>query len=329
VAGVLAREQRTPIFSVLLFQAGWRSFILPGRFGFSADMPPSTTGELVRRSFREAHSSRSGKEEVTEMQIAYRAVFATLALLVTSASVDAGIFNFNATTGQHPLPSSLSLQILIPDAGVAATIGPVGVSGSGNVTTNLDAGNSGTVQINGSTLNLANFGPQTITLGAFGGADASLSNVAVNIVAGPVPVSGRNFSLNSSSPGSITVNSGSVILSNPTGLLGAFLPGGTSIDFSANPVSLPFSSLGAGTINGTTDDDTSGLDPNGAEVNIPLDATIQVTSLGSLPVFARIFGNVNLGSSVTAIPEAGSMVLLGLAGVAAFGFTRIRRSLSR
>lgn len=263
------------------------------------------------------------------MQIAYRAVFATLALLVTSASVDAGIFNFNATTGQHPLPSSLSLQILIPDAGVAATIGPVGVSGSGNVTTNLDAGNSGTVQINGSTLNLANFGPQTITLGAFGGADASLSNVAVNIVAGPVPVSGRNFSLNSSSPGSITVNSGSVILSNPTGLLGAFLPGGTSIDFSANPVSLPFSSLGAGTINGTTDDDTSGLDPNGAEVNIPLDATIQVTSLGSLPVFARIFGNVNLGSSVTAIPEAGSMVLLGLAGVAAFGFTRIRRSLSR
>ncbi len=259
------------------------------------------------------------------MRLAYGSLLTALAALVMATPANAVVFNFNATTAEHPVPSNLSLEILIPNLGVASTLGPVSVSGSGNVTTNLDIVDSGTVQINSSTLNLSNFGPSTLNLGAFGTLDASLSSVGVSIVGGPVAVTTNNFSINSSTPGSIAINSGSVILSNPTGLLAIFLPGGTSINFATNPVNVPFSSLGTGSINGTTDDDVGLLDGNGAEVNIPLDTTVEVTNLSGLPILARLFGNVNLGSSVTAIPEASTMVLLSIAMASAAGIAGARK----
>jgi hypothetical protein len=263
------------------------------------------------------------------MKIALCAILAGLALVGITSPAHAVVFNFNASTAQHPVPSSLSLQLLIPLLSVNSTLGPVGVSGTGNATTNLDLSNSGTLQINSSTLNLSNFGPSTVSLGALGTIDASLSNVGVSIVGGPVPVTNRNFVIDSTTPGSLAINSGSVVLNNATGVIAGLLSGPVSIDFSTNPINIPFSSLGASTINGSTDDDTTGLDPNGAEVNIPLDATVEVTNLGGIPVLARLFGNVNLGSSVTAIPEVGSLAMLAVASAAAAGLAGIRRMRSR
>lgn len=259
------------------------------------------------------------------MRRAYAALFSAMALVGLVSPAHAIVFNFNATTAQHPVPSNLTLQILIPALSVNSSLGPVSVSGTGNITTDLDVVDSGTVQINSSTLNLSNFGPTTLSLGSFGTLDASLSSVGVSIVGGPVPVTTNNFTITSSTPGSLSLNSGSVVLNNPTGLLAVFLPGGTSINFSTNPVNIPFSSLGTGTINGSTDDDNGLLDNDGAEINIPLDATVEVTNLAGIPVLARLFGNVNLGSNVVAIPEAGSMILLSIALASAAGVAGARR----
>lgn len=259
------------------------------------------------------------------MRFAYGTLLTALAVVGMATPAKAVVFNFNATTAEHPVASNLSLQILIPQLSVSSTLGPVAVSGSGNITTDLDLADSGTLQINSSTLNLSNFGPSTLNLGSFGTLDASLSSVGVSIVGGPVAVTTNNFSINSGTPGSLAINSGSVVLNNPTGLLAIFLPGGTSINFSTNPVNIPFSSLGSGTISGTTDDDVGLLDNNGAEVNIPLDATVEVTNLAGIPIFARLFGNVNLGSSVTAIPEASTMVLLSIAMASAAGIAGARK----
>jgi hypothetical protein len=235
---------------------------------------------------------------------------------------------FNLTTAEHNLPSNLTLELYLgsTDPGaLLASLGPVSVSGSATANINL-VGDNGTLQVNSSTLNLSNFGPQTVAIGALGTFDVSLLNVGLNLAGGPVPVVANAFQINSGTLGSLNINQGSVVLGNPTGTLAFLLPGGTSLNFGTSPISIPFSSLGTGVINGTTDDD-GGLSDDGAEVNLQLNNFVEATNLAGIPIYARLLGSVSVGS--TPIPEVGTMLMMSLACVGLAGFAGVRKLVRR
>jgi MYXO-CTERM domain-containing protein len=236
-----------------------------------------------------------------------------------------------------------------PPAGANGFIS-AGLTGSGVIDMNLDASNSGTLFINSSAFTLGNvsfsqsgnlffFAPYSISV--------SLVGVGVSITAGPVAVVNGNFSITSATPGALVLNSGLLNYNVNIPSLGANAVG--SLDLSTSPLTVDFASLGAVVLSGTADDDNGGnddgvpdgsahnlggpgvtgnnpLDTDGAEVNISftgvsIASTLALNPTTNLPLTIALNGGVRVS-----VPEAGSMTLVGLAGVAGLALIRRRRS---
>jgi MYXO-CTERM domain-containing protein len=261
------------------------------------------------------------------------------------------------TTQASSLGVQLTVQGLLgvpgPSAQPAAPNGFISgaVAGTGTVDMNLDNTNSGTLFITGSSFTLANvaFSQSGTILGFFPySIQLNLNNVQFAITAGPVAVTNGTFVINSSTVGSLSLNNGTLsgLLNVPTFGVNnqAF-----SIDLSTSPVNLDFASLGTSVIQGFADDDNGGtdngvpdgsghtanvagltgvntLDTDGAEVRISLNGitintSLAVNSTTTLPAVIGLSGTVAIS-----VPEAGSMTLVGLAGVAGLALVRRRRS---
>lgn len=230
-------------------------------------------------------------------------------LSMSSASVVHGqVF----TTAAHNLPSSVTIEIWLgnPDENpeeslLLATLGPIGVNGSVNVSQSLDVNYDGTLSLNGSALTLDNFGPTTLDLDPLGTIDVSLSAVNLNADLQGMAVIGTAFSIDSASSGSLSLNNGLLILDNPTGGLAFLLPGGSTLDLSTDPQEVELAGLLGLGIGGTTDNDGGLLDPK-AEVNLYIPG-VMIEVLEAL-IWARLSGEIH----VAYVPEPSTYALLGM-----------------
>lgn len=256
------------------------------------------------------------------MRSSLKALLAALLLAVVGSPANAAIYTLS--TAEHPSASNLTLEIIVPALSASVALGPLAVTGTANADISLDVSDTGTMQVNSSAFNLSNFGPATLTLPSLGSIDVTTLGLGLSLTGGPVAVNANAFTIDSSTPGAISINQGTVVLNNPTGLIGILLPGGTTIDFSSSPSVINFSQLGTGTIAGTTDDDSGLLDSDGAEINLPIDATVELTNLSGLQVLAHLYGSIGVGSPFV-VPEVSTMAMMSLASLGLAGFAGVRR----
>jgi MYXO-CTERM domain-containing protein len=271
------------------------------------------------------------------MRSSLRAIAAGLLALATSSQASVYSLATQDLGAGTTQPSLFGLNLNV--AGILGVPGPAAqpappngfisgaLSGTAVADINLDGSNSGTLDILSSTFTLADtnyvqsgtifgFSPYTINI--------SLTGVQIQIVGGPLSVTNGNFSIDSSSVGSLSLNNGTLGYVINVAALGVNEIG--SIDLAASPLTVDFSSLGTTVIAGTTDDDASGFDAAGAEVNISFNGVSITSSLAlnpttNLPVTLNLTGGVSVS-----VPEAGTMTLVGLAGIAGLTLIRRRRS---
>lgn len=249
------------------------------------------------------------------------------ALAVFAATSNAAVVAVNTT--DHPLGGTSGITINIDILGLQTiTISNIGISGGLNVDYLLDGTNTGTIESLGGALSLADVNQNFAGLFLIG--SIQTIGVGADMTLGPESVVNRNFTVDSSTPGSLDLNSGTLQLTITGGALAGTITGllGTNVvnvDLSTDPLSVAFSSLGTTTINGTADQDTTGLDPDGAELNLPL-AFATTLDLSGVTLNVTTSGNLFLGSDVV-VPEFGSIGLasLGVAGMGAAVAVRRRR----
>lgn len=229
-------------------------------------------------------------------------------LSMSSANVARGqVF----TTAAHNLSSQVTIEIFLGDPNgedesfLLATLGPIAVNGSANVSQSLDVNYDGSLSLNGSNLLLDNYGPVTLDLDILGTIDVSLTGVVLDANLQDIAVLGTVFSIDTASGGSLALNSGLIVLDNPTGFLEGALPGGTTLDLSAEPQEVDLADLLGLDIGGTTDNDGGLLDPN-AEVNLYIPGVVLEILEGL--VFGRLSGEIH----VAYVPEPSTYALLGM-----------------
>jgi MYXO-CTERM domain-containing protein len=294
------------------------------------------------------------------MRSRFAALVAALVLAVgTTAKAEVYTMYTAPTPDAASVASNLGLNlnisnlIVVPSGNAAGTVSGGfivgGLTGSTIVDMNLDASDSGTLYITSSSLSLSSLSvTQSGTLFGIFPYSISLTStpIGVNLSAGPITVTNGNFSITSATPGSLALNSGSLNYNISIAALGINEVG--SIDLGASPISVDFSSLGAVTIPGTADDSaaigvdtvnfdghtlggpgltgTSVIDDDGSELTVDFSgitvaSSLAINSSTNLPITITLTGGVRVG-----VPEAGSMTLVGLAGVAGLALIRRRRS---
>jgi MYXO-CTERM domain-containing protein len=223
------------------------------------------------------------------------------------------------------------------------------LSGSGEIDMNLDATNSGTLNITGLKLALADvsflqsgtvfgFSPYTV--------DLKLKNVQIEINATGINVVNGAFSITNATVGSLALNGGQLDYILSVAALGVNETGTLSLE-GDDAVVVNFADLGTAVISGRADDDSSGndsgtpdgtshtdnipgttgvslIDNDGTEVNVNFQGLTIASSLDldgtALPITIGVTGGISVS-----VPEAGSMTLVGLAGVAGLAAVRMRR----
>lgn len=254
------------------------------------------------------------------MQPSIRIGVAALSLAVMCVPAHAAVLTLN--TDDHPLASSLTLTLGFVGSGIEDSIGPTPVHGTMVVDVNLDASDSGTFTINSTSLILDNIGPETLNLGAFGTVDIAMVGIEFSMAGGPITATNSNFSITTSTPGGFGFVDGFLVLTNATGFLGSIAgPDPDDIDLLDDPAESDFADLVAPLV-GTIDLDSGLNDADGAEVNLPLSVNID---LGS-GLYLRVDAAFHVG---TAIPEAGSMLLMGMGVIGVVGAVGGRRVLRR
>lgn len=244
-------------------------------------------------------------------------LLAVVAVVVGSTANATPLTGTLATFPVHPLSSSITIEIYLGDPNLGGslltTLGPIGVNGTADVIMDLDGSNSGTFSLLGSNLVLDNFGPSTINLGALGTIDASVVGVNLNAIVSDLVAINEAYSIDSASGGTLSLDDGSIDLTNPTGFIGILLPGGTSIDLQTDPISVDVADLVGLGIGGTVDDDGN-LFSSFPEVNLNIPAIdLEVTELApGAFVYARLLGNIHISGELVPVPEPSTYALLGL-----------------
>lgn len=201
-------------------------------------------------------------------------------------------------------------------------IDDVRISGWQEVDFRLNRFNTGTIETSRGILSLAN------TSQAFAGLflNGSLETIGVGMdfVMGPESVVNRNFTIDSSTVGGLSLNSGFVKLTITGGALAGTFTGllGTNvwlIDLADNPLVGEFSSLGATTLQGIADDDTSGFAYY--ELNTPLSFASSY-DLEGIPLTVTMSGNLFV---CLWIPEFSSLGFVSLAAAGLGAVIAVRR----
>ncbi len=294
------------------------------------------------------------------MRSRFAALVAALVLAVgTTAKAELYTMYTSPTPKAASVASNLGLNLnisnllTVPSGNAAGTISGgflVGsLTGSTVVDMNLNASDSGTLYIQSSSFTLSGLNvTQSGTLFGIFPYSIQLSSgpIGVGLSAGPITVTNGNFSITSATVGSLALNSGALNYNISIAALGVNTAG--AIDLNTSPITVDFASLGAVVIPGTADDSASigvdqidsnphtlgaagltgisTIDDDGSELTvnfsgISIASSLAINSSTNLPVTITLTGGVRVG-----VPEAGSMTLVGLAGVAGLALIRRRRS---
>lgn len=293
------------------------------------------------------------------MRSRFSAIVAALALVVgTTAKAEVYQMYTFPTPSAASSASTLGLNLnianvlTVPSGNAAGTISggfiTGGLTGNATVDMNLDATDSGTLYITGSSLSLS---PLNVTqsgtiLGIFPYNIALTSGaIGVSVTAGPIAVTNGNFSITAATPGALSLNSGNLNYTLNIPALGVNNQIGV-IDLTTSPIAVAFSSLGAVVIPGTADDSasigvdqidsnghtlggpgitgTSTIDDDGSEVTINFSgisvASTIVSGTLNLPVTVTLNGGIRVG-----VPEVGSVVMAGIVSTLGLGGLVLRR----
>lgn len=248
-----------------------------------------------------------------------------LSLIIIASGASAATVLLSTTN--HPLGNSSRLTVDLLLLGQPVSISDVAISGTVPTVFNLNGSNTGTILADnplGGALTLGN--ASRSFSGVLLSGTVETVNVGASLDLGPESVVNRNLFIDSSTGGGVFLDSGKLRFTFTGGALQSVMTGyfGGNVgefDLSLAPIGILFSDFGSTVLNATTDQDSSGLDPDGAELNLPL-AYFTSTYPGVLNgfgVLASASGNLYLGSDVV-IPEIGSFGLLSLAvaGIGSF-----------
>ena len=286
-------------------------------------------------------SNRSFLSKAPRAALVLRAIAGSLVACVLLGSVASAAPYSVAGSPPAPADSELTIDWGNSAAGNIGTTGALTVSGAADATVSVSSdaaspwmsgSGNGSFDFNSASIALPNFGLQTLNFGAFGTVDVTFTDVKMSITStGGIPVVNNEWSLDSigtPSTMSMVLNSGTILLSNPTGLFGAFTAPGsfpTLVDLSVTPSTLgtlgDLTGLGIG---GTADSQSISLDiPGGPGLVVN---SFAETAAGT-PSFV-LNGWIHGGVYLAVVPEPGSVALLGL-GSLALALCGMRRSRNR
>jgi len=219
--------------------------------------------------------------------------------------------------------SSLGIDLVV--VGNNVSIDPGAVTGSAVASVDLDGNDDGTISILSSNLLLEDI---TGSAGIPFVADVNFAflGVGVDVQIGATTVTGGAFTIDSSTPGGLTLNSGTV------SIIGTALsqPVNEMIDLNDDPIGVDFADLGAATIGGTADDsllmgdDQTPIYGHEIVINWAGASSVFNVEVGgtTLPIGVFLTGD---GLSLGAVPEPGSGLFLTAAAVGIGGTLRRRR----
>lgn len=247
---------------------------------------------------------------------------ATLIVFLSATLANAEIIT--VSTANHPLPSQCVIEVYLgniePLGGILIyTSEPLALSGTAILDVQLDALNSGSVQIVDSHIDIEDISPRTVDLLGLGTVDVSTTGLVLRVTSGLIAVAETAFTITNLTTGSLDVIAGQGTASNPTGVVADFIPGGETIDFSIDPLIGPFS-LFLNDASGTVDDDAS-LFASGPEFNLGNPIFVVDDPLFEPLVYLRFVAKAHL----SAIPELSSMffiVVVSSVGLAAIALRR-------
>lgn len=250
------------------------------------------------------------------------AMFALVAIPATAAPYE----TLNASGGiggGSNVPSGLGINLTVVGNNVVIPV--AAVTGFADASVSLDGANNGTASIFSSNLSLANTSG-SISIPFLADLNFSLIGVGID-VSMTETVTGGNFTISSSTPGGLNLNSGTITV-NGTALGN---PVNEVIDLSTSPIGIAFADLGAATISGTADDSLAGDDTTnpGDEITIAWAGASSVfnVDLGgtTLPIGVTLTGSgLSIGAVLVPEPTTGLFLAAMLGGAGAF--TRRRRA---
>jgi hypothetical protein len=232
-------------------------------------------------------------------------------------------------------PSTLTLDVTL-DGGdgpvLVGTSGPLSVEGTSEVSTAISANGAGGPWTAGPGNGVFSFDSSSFTiqdtsflvdlgLGPGNELTATLVGVGLSITSSDIPVTGNLFDFDApgGAPESLTMslNSGQIQLSGAVlEVFGADNP--TILDLSTDPVGVNIADILGFGISGTADN-------NSVNINIPQIAIdVGADLLGPGLLFVNLSGAIN----VLAVPEPGSIAMLGMGiiGLVAVGRRRLRKA---
>ncbi len=232
------------------------------------------------------------------------------------------------STASHPFSSALTVDVYLgdpngPSSAFVTSIGPAGINGTVDAEVVLDGSGDGTIEVFSTSLVMGDVAG-TIDFGTFGTIDYSLLGLRFDVTTPTSPVNANQFSIPFDEDVVLAIDSGDLLLFNPTGLIadleGDEFPISRNFDFNPLIANLDFVS-GSPTFDGLTDLGP-GLAVDAAEIqlDVPSVATI-ILDLPNPPLefWVDIHGEINV-----AVPEPSSVSLV-LIGVFVLGVGAAKR----